>query len=284
MRYTLQAQVAVLVGVLGALAFLVGGAFVDETPFHHHPLGIEDQFWSFAFVTLATGMGAQLVLNNRAALRRERNLIRTAAQLREVSAELDRLARTDALTGIANRRAFFDVLGVEFRRSRRYARHLSVLMLDIDHFKVANDRWGHPFGDHVLRELAGIISANVRESDIIGRYGGEEFALALPETAEDSALAVAEKLRLAIEAHEFRSDGTPPASEPPVRLTISIGVASLPVEEDQDEVELIGRADQALYEAKRTGRNRVVVYRKPPVVPPQEVGSDGPFAMETDAV
>lgn len=268
MRYALQGQLSLVLGALGAAILLFAGAFSEGAAAEGRLLGIEDQFWAFALAALAGGLGGQLVLNNRAALRRERNLVRTAAQLREVSAELDRLARTDALTGIANRRAFFDVLGVEFRRSRRYGRHLSVLMLDLDHFKAVNDRWGHPFGDHVLRELARLVAANVRESDILGRYGGEEFALALPETAEAAALGVGEKLRAAVEEHEFRTEDTPPVDEPPVRITISIGVASLPVEEEQDEVELIGRADQALYEAKRTGRNRVVAYRKPVATTP----------------
>ena len=264
MRYAVRAQLSLVLGVALSLVCLAAGlVMTHDTEDHHHALGIGDQFWALAFGTLVAGLVGQLVLNNRAAFRRERNLVRTAAQLREVSAELDRLARTDALTGIANRRAFFDVLGIEFRRSRRYARELSVLMLDLDHFKGVNDRWGHPFGDHVLRQTADVIAANVRESDLLGRYGGEEFALALPETGEQSALAVAEKLRAAIEAHEFRTPTTPPAGEPAVRLTISIGVASLPIEDEQDEVELIGRADQALYEAKRTGRNRVVPYRKP---------------------
>ena len=271
MRYAVRAQLSLVFGVALSAVWLTAGFFMThDAEDHHHALGIGDQFWALAFFSLTAGLVGQLVLNNRAAFRRERNLVRTAAQLREVSAELDRLARTDALTGIANRRAFFDVLGIEFRRSRRYARELSVLMLDLDHFKGVNDRWGHPFGDHVLRQTADVVAANVRESDLLGRYGGEEFALALPETGEPAALAVAEKLRAAIEAHEFRTPTTPPPGEPAVRLTISIGVASLPVEEDQDEVELIGRADQALYEAKRTGRNRVVAYRKPAATQPVE--------------
>lgn len=281
MRYTLRSQIGLVVGAVGALALLVGGAVTGDAPFNGRLFGIEDQVWAFAFVTLAAGLGTQMILNNRAAFRRERNLVRTAAQLREVSAELDRLARTDALTGVANRRAFFDVLGVEFRRSKRYGRELSVLMLDLDHFKDVNDRWGHPFGDHVLRQTTDIIAANVRESDILGRYGGEEFALALPETSEASALGVGEKLRAALEAHEFRTADTPPPGEPAVRLTISIGVASLPVEEDQDEVELIGRADQALYEAKRTGRNRVIAYRKPAAKPSNV--ADGGSMLSSDA-
>lgn len=248
---------------IGVVALGLGVMLGEEAAADRHVLGIQNQFWAVAFVAVTVGLVLQLVVSNRAALRRERNLVRTAAQLREVSAELDRLARTDALTGIANRRAFFDVLGVEFRRSRRYGRQLSVLMLDLDHFKDVNDRWGHPFGDHVLRQVADIIATNVRESDILGRYGGEEFAVALPETTVEGAEAVGEKLRQAVEAHEFRAEGIPPDGEPPVRITVSIGVAALPVEEDQDEVELIGRADQALYEAKRTGRNRVVRFRKP---------------------
>ncbi len=260
--YTLRAQFSLVMGLVGATVLLLTGVVRETGADADHMVGIEDQYWAFALGILALSLVGQMILNSRAALRRERNLVRTAAQLREVSAELDRLARTDALTGIANRRAFFDVLGVEFRRSKRYGRQLSVLMLDLDHFKDVNDRWGHPFGDHVLRQMTEVISANVRESDILGRYGGEEFALALPETPESSAIEVGEKLRAAVEAHTFRTDDVPTPGEPPVRLTISIGVATLPVEEDQDEVELIGRADQALYEAKRTGRNRVVVYRK----------------------
>lgn len=263
MIYRVREYWALGLGVLAAVAFLGVGVLRQGASDSEHFLGIRGWYWAGALGLLAIGLAVQMVLNSRAAMKRERNLVRTAAQLREVSAELDRLARTDALTGIANRRALFDLLGVEFRRSRRYGRELSVLMLDLDHFKHVNDRWGHPFGDYVLREIAGLIGHNVRESDIIGRYGGEEFAVILPETDTRRAVIVAEKLRRAAEAFEYRTQETPPTGDPPVRITISIGVASLPVEEDQDEVELIGRADQALYEAKRTGRNRVVIYSKP---------------------
>ena len=135
-------------------------------------------------------------------------------------------------------------------------------MLDLDHFKQVNDRWGHPFGDEVLREVSRLVLRNIRESDILGRYGGEEFAVVLPEANAEQAVLVGEKLRHAIEAHTFRMPDASGPGEPTVRLTISIGVASTPVDEDQDEVELFSRADQALYEAKRTGRNRVVLYAK----------------------
>lgn len=270
MRVWLRARWPSALGAVVAATVLVvawnGGTGGDL--FHWSVFGLDQSVWGIAGMALMIALMGQLVVSSRAAFHRERRLVRTAAQLREVSAELDRLARTDALTGIANRRAFFDLLGVEFRRSRRYARELSVMMLDLDHFKVVNDRWGHPFGDHVLRLTAETVRLNVRESDFLGRYGGEEFALALPETGTEQAVVVAEKLREAIEALEVRTEDVPPAGEPPVRITISIGIASIPVEDDQDEFELIRRADQALYEAKRTGRNRVTVFTKDVVASP----------------
>lgn len=283
MKYAIRAQVGLVTGVLGAVLLLAVGIAAGDTEVYSDPLGIEGQFWALALVVLAVGLIGQLVINNRAAFRRERNLVRTAAQLREVSAELDRLAKTDALTGIQNRRAFFDILGVEFRRSRRYRRQLSVLMLDLDKFKSVNDRWGHQFGDYLLHETANLISMSIRESDILGRYGGEEFALALPETSEESALLVGEKLRAAVEAHEFRTHDIPPPSMGPIRLTLSIGVASLPVEDDQDEADLIRRADQALYEAKRLGRNRVLVYRPPEIAAGVEDEAEPDSAVQSDA-
>lgn len=223
-------------------------------------LGLSHDAWGTIGTLLAVALALQLFLNSRSALQRERRLVRTAAQLREVSAELDRLARTDSLTGILNRRAFFDLLGIEFRRSRRYSRHLSVLMLDLDNFKRVNDQWGHPFGDYVLRSISQIIASSVRESDIIGRYGGEEFAVALPETGPEQSVVVAEKLRRAIEVFAFESDGLPPPEDAPLYMTISIGVSALPVDAGHDEFELIHRADRALYEAKRAGKNQVVLF------------------------
>lgn len=238
-------------------------------------LGLSHDAWGTIGTLLALALAVQLFLNSRSALRRERRLVRTAAQLREVSAELDRLARTDSLTSILNRRAFFDLLGIEFRRSRRYSRQLSVLMLDLDNFKRVNDQWGHPFGDYVLRTTSQIVASNVRESDIIGRYGGEEFAVALPETGPEQAVTVAEKLRRAIEVFAFEADGLPRSEDAPLHMTISIGVSTLPVDLDHDEFELIHRADRALYEAKRAGKNQVVLFGKgmtssgEPVSPPR---------------
>lgn len=277
MRVALRGSWPLLAGALLVAGVLTAG-WMDggRELFAWSLLGLDESVWGIAAGVLVIALLGQLVVSNREAFQRERRLVRTAAQLREASAELDRLARTDALTGIANRRAFFDVLGVEFRRSRRYGRELSVMMLDLDRFKVVNDRWGHPFGDYVLRRTAEEITRHIRESDLLGRYGGEEFVVAVPETGTQSAVAAAEKLRRAIEAVEFRSDGVPPAGDPPVRITISIGVASLPVEDDQDEFVLIRRADQALYEAKRTGRNRVTVFTKETVPAPAVIAEVAP--------
>lgn len=269
MTFWMRSQWGLILGLLASGVFLVAGLVVPAEQMRWRPLGIEGGFWILALEAIVVGLGMQLFLNRRAAARREANLLRTAAQLREVSQELDRLARTDVLTGVANRRSLFDLMGVEFRRSRRYGRELSVLMIDLDHFKQVNDRWGHPLGDDVLREMAYLILRDIRESDILGRYGGEEFAVILPEAGAEQAIIVGEKLRRAVEVHEFRLAAEPALNQPPVHLTISIGVASTPVEENQDEVELLSRADQALYEAKRTGRNRVVLYSKPaPSSPP----------------
>lgn len=123
-----------------------------------------------------------------------------ALRVQELHAtELQRLATIDPLTGVFNRRQFFESGRQEFLRARRYDKTLSLLMLDIDYFKVVNDRWGHPTGDRVLVALAEIISAIVRDQDAVGRLGGEEFAAILPETELSGALASAERLRAAVE-------------------------------------------------------------------------------------
>jgi diguanylate cyclase (GGDEF)-like protein len=155
---------------------------------------------------------------------------------------------------VLNRGAFFDRLGTEFRRTRRYDRPLSVLMIDIDHFKSLNDRHGHATGDAVLAACARLMASSLRESDEIGRYGGEEFAAFLPETKLVDAATVAEKLRAAVEALGIEPID---ASGSPIHVTISVGVAGLPDLTVADHEALVRRADDALYNAKRSGRNRI---------------------------
>ncbi|HBY98339.1 MAG: sensor domain-containing diguanylate cyclase [Ardenticatenaceae bacterium] len=166
--------------------------------------------------------------------------------------ETRRLATTDPLTGLANRRVLEERLADEFRRARRYEHALTLIMTDLDHFKVYNDTHGHPAGDVVLRELAILLQGSVRETDLVARYGGEEFVILLPETARAAALVVGEKIRAAVEQHPFAHRETQPSG----RLTISVGVATFPEGLEQPET-LLHSADRALYQAKAMGRNRV---------------------------
>lgn len=165
---------------------------------------------------------------------------------------LRELAATDALTGVANRRYLMTMGQVEVDRAHRYVKPLTVLMLDIDKFKRVNDNYGHATGDKVLIELARLTNATVRKPDLVGRLGGEEFVVILPETPLDGGQLIAERLRQAVEVCQ----GVSTLNDEPVRFTISIGVAALqPNETTFDTV--LGRADRGLYQAKESGRNRV---------------------------
>ena len=170
---------------------------------------------------------------------------------RRLEVELLRLATTDPLTGLSNRRSFLENGRREFETFRRYKRPLSLLMLDIDHFKQVNDTHGHSAGDQVLVALAGTVHKVLRTIDLCGRFGGEEFVCLLPDTPADKAFGVAERLRMALEER---------AVEIPsgvLHFTVSIGVAtSGPDSASLDE--LIHQADEAMYQAKQAGRNRVV--------------------------
>ena len=167
---------------------------------------------------------------------------------------LRQLATHDALTGLFNRRYFFTLAERELERSQRYGHPLALLMLDLDHFKAVNDSRGHQAGDQVLRAVAGIIQTSLRQIDVVGRYGGEEFVVLLPETARMTALAVAKRLCTAVAAQSVELHGEC------LPITISIGVAVGFGDAALNLEELLERADRALYAAKSTGRNRVVVW------------------------
>lgn len=165
--------------------------------------------------------------------------------------ELDRLSRIDSLTGVMTRRAFDQRLVEEIERARRFDHPLTVLMADFDHFKRINDTWGHHSGDAVLRAFVSVCQQACRVHDLMGRLGGEEFALLLPETGIDAAVVVAERLREAMEQRSIDLD-TPRRR---LHVTVSVGVAQLRASENANE--LIQRADRALYAAKAAGRNGV---------------------------
>ena len=166
-------------------------------------------------------------------------------------AQVQTLAQIDELSGVATRRHFFELGSQAFANARRYDRPLSTIMLDIDYFKLVNDRHGHASGDDVIRAVASRIAASIRAGDVLGRLGGEEFALVLHENL-DGAIGLAERLRTAV------SDAAIGTSSGPVRVTISVGVATLH-DDDASLSRLLQRTDLALYEAKRSGRNRVCV-------------------------
>jgi diguanylate cyclase (GGDEF)-like protein/PAS domain S-box-containing protein len=180
-------------------------------------------------------------------------VVQDITEQKELQWKLERQARTDPLTGCANRRHFMELAEHELARARRYTEEVSVLMLDLDHFKEINDRYGHQAGDLTLQRLVQICQSTLRAEDTVGRLGGEEFAILLPESARNKALEVAERLCRAVAAADVPLEG-----KAPLRFTTSIGVATL-AQEDSDIGVVLGRADKALYEAKSAGRNRVVV-------------------------
>ena len=176
---------------------------------------------------------------------------------------LQDVALRDPLTGTLNRRAIEGPLLRELKSGLRYGAPASLMMIDLDFFKTVNDRLGHQAGDAVLKAVAALITDTVRDIDVVGRYGGEEFAIVLPHTAIESAHALAERLRAAVERHAFElEDGT-------VRLTISIGIADVHDPAIASITDWITAADSALYEAKAQGRNRVIVHAPAPLAPAQ---------------
>lgn len=177
-------------------------------------------------------------------------------QLQETNLALQQLMKSDGLTGLSNRRHFDEFLETEWLRGRRLRSELSLLLIDVDQFKLYNDHYGHVMGDDTLCAVAGVLSeVRRRATDLAARYGGEEFALVLPETSLNGALLLAENLRQAIEALAIPHQVQPGGSV----VTVSVGVAMLVPSEAHEPVELVERADRALYQAKNNGRNRVEV-------------------------
>jgi len=173
-------------------------------------------------------------------------------QARADREELERLANFDPLTGLYNRQAILGKLHELINRAKRYKEDFSLSMLDIDHFKKVNDRYGHLTGDEVLEKIAALIRRNIRDTDIAGRYGGEEFIIILPQADLSSAMVVAERIRNIIENAEMKE-----SAGNVFAITVSQGLSSW--EQGEDVHSLISRADEALYKAKENGRNRVEI-------------------------
>ncbi len=167
----------------------------------------------------------------------------------EIKKQLLALASVDNLTGIMNRRVFDIELKRDFSNAKRYSKPLSLMTIDLDHFKEINDKHGHFFGDLVLKMFSKEVSSLLREGDVFSRWGGDEFCIILPETTETNALKVAEKIRFAVKNIHVKTDGEP------IYFTVSIGVTQMR-REDSDEMVLIDRSDKALYIAKEAGRDK----------------------------
>jgi diguanylate cyclase (GGDEF)-like protein len=173
------------------------------------------------------------------------------ARLRTLNAQLEQLALTDALTGLLNRRAFVDLARQEIAHSQRQHRPLALMMVDIDHFKSINDRYGHQAGDVVLRQVAAVIKRIIRAGDTLVRYGGEEFVLLAPDSDQEGALELSERIRQSLRSEPIVTE------QGSVTVTASFGVTMLR-EDDTDPEQLLRRADHALYMAKANGRDRVI--------------------------
>ena len=194
-------------------------------------------FFGACFVWLSAGLSLQTAVD----------LVRMG--------RLEQEAITDPLTGIFNRRHLDRRLNQEVASARRWSQPLSILLLDIDHFKEVNDKHGHQAGDHVLAALGEVIVAELRESDVVARYGGEEFLVIAPHTPLIGATDIAERVRRSVESHDFGLPAEPGAIRGRV-VTVSIGVASIDGTVDKTE-KLVRAADDNLYRAKHEGRNRV---------------------------
>jgi diguanylate cyclase (GGDEF)-like protein len=201
--------------------------------------------WTTIVLTNCVGVVASTHCSR---LRRRQFMVR--AELERTRDALQVMATTDELTGLLNRRRFLEVAEQELKRSRRYGRPLSIIGLDLDHFKDVNDRLGHAAGDTVLRTLGQVLRDEGRRQDIAGRLGGEEFAIVLPETSIDDAVALSERVRNRLGATRVVANGAA------LTVTASFGVAEI-TSTDGSVEDALGRADQALYRAKRAGRDRV---------------------------
>ncbi|MBL8518981.1 MAG: GGDEF domain-containing protein [Betaproteobacteria bacterium] len=238
---TVQATRLMVIGlVIGALAFFARAMMALLSPQEVNDLLGPSQIQAVSFllglsVILMTSIGFLLLYKERA------------------EDDAQRQAATDPLTDTFNRRMFLELGSKEVARSRRSLVPLSLIMMDLDHFKKVNDKYGHAAGDDVLRRFVDVTNICLRREDMLVRYGGEEFCVLLPEVSDLQAEALAERIRYAVEHAMFRW------RDQAIPVTVSIGVASLRGEEDETLAELLQRADEALYAAKNGGRNRVVV-------------------------
>lgn len=261
-----RGRIAVLWVTGGAIALTVLGAWFSPAGDPH--LGLVNRIIGVVLISLVGWICLRLDRNDRELRSREEQLrqhgeelLSATERLGEANQKLQTLSSRDGLTGIANRRQLDLVLNSEWQRARRQGALFSLVLIDIDYFKLYNDTYGHQAGDDCLRQVAGVLSAALkRPGDLIGRYGGEEFLVLLPETDERGARYIAEALRASVNAlgivHESSKIGK--------HVTVSVGAATVKASPVEKLTDLIDAADQALYRAKENGRNRVESYHAQP--------------------
>lgn len=208
-----------------------------------------------AALALLSGLAAYFLHLNRKLKASDQKLKLMTLQLEKSSAKLQRLSTVDGLTRISNRRLFDETLAREWARAVRSETSIAVIMVDIDHFKAHNDKYGHQAGDECLKQVAVMLDKILhRATDLVARYGGEEFAVILPDVNLKGASAVAERMRVAVENLKLSHCHSVTGHD----VTISLGVAAIVPAKDSTSHELVAAADQALYRAKAVGRNQVI--------------------------
>jgi diguanylate cyclase (GGDEF)-like protein len=227
-----------------ASTLLLGTAWLSSTQGSLQVPGVTTSFadWAFLIGQIGTYFGLAAILHNLSS-----SIDSTVGRLRGQTDLMTQLANTDALTELANRRFLFEQMGNEFARARRYRRPLSLLYLDLDGFKAVNDRFGHMYGDEILRGVARSMRGVLRSTDLLARIGGDEFAVLLPETTIEGAINVAAKLRKALAAYSHQ------LSHRLAPLSFSAGISQM-LPDDSSIDDILARADQAQYRAKNNGK------------------------------
>ena len=205
-----------------------------------------DQLVMFVLLSMVGGLLILIAAGAVFFYRKDRRYRRSLVAMNE---HLEKLARTDPLTGCANRRHFMEVLSEEKLRNVRYGNQFCLMSIDLDRFKSINDRYGHPAGDQVLCNFVSLVQTMLRPIDLLGRVGGEEFCILLPQTSIESAKVVAERIRVSVEMSSVKSN------DEFIQYTISIGLTQWDIGNDETEDDILNRADSLLYEAKSSGRN-----------------------------
>jgi diguanylate cyclase (GGDEF)-like protein/PAS domain S-box-containing protein len=205
------------------------------------------------------GSGLTAVLSARLVMVRGQphilSVVHDVTERKLLEIRLQKQASTDVLTGAANRRFFIESAGYELQQAQHLNQPLSVALIDLDHFKQVNDNFGHTEGDHVLVEFTRLCEQNIRDGDILARFGGDEFALLLPNSDVTQAVAVAERIQLALVTPVLTTGNVP------LEVTISVGIAEVRSKPETLD-EILARADQALYRVKASGRNRIEIYQE----------------------